>query len=406
MLFEKFKETSKEFWNEYFIYVSKAQEKGFIQSNGGTIFYPNMILCTDCNGYYISELIGASKKYNGLTLKTHKEKSINQYLSQFEDDGIPAEALFHLNASQNTFSAMCLTNSKIEKDVVERFPFLSTYQTFINREDGRGSLLTFGNEFKSCALLDSAIINKRDVVTRVKFILGLYIFSNKISRTDLIKELSTYVNQPELHGVHAYMGEEEQRKMIASQLQNTFLLHGIQETTIGEFIKLHPDIIKKAFDTDHFLYEPLLNWIEHDGTCEDSSINPDLLVRRKDGTYDIYDLKTALLNKARLTTPERRRRQFIHTIRDGIAQLGNYQEYFQYPKNAQHALEKYGIVVKNPNLVLIVGNMENFDAAEVSQAGRLLPNIQIIDYDTLCHLFMGPTVAHNTETEVPIPISE
>jgi hypothetical protein len=45
-------------------------------------------------------------------------------------------------------------------------------------------------------------------------------------------------------------------------------------------MNLHPEIIKTAFKPTDFKYEPLLEWIEHDGNREDTAINPDLLIKR------------------------------------------------------------------------------------------------------------------------------
>ena len=137
-------------------------------------------------------------------------------------------------------------------------------------------------------------------------------------------------------------------------------------------------------------YEPYLTWEEHDGTCEDVAINPDLLVRRDDGFFDIYDFKTALLDKSKITKASRSRRRFIDYVGEGISQLANYREYFSYPKNAALAKEKYGVEVKEPKLVLVVGSWENVDPVEVEQACRQYGDlVQVIDYDTICQMFIG-----------------
>ncbi|MNR29951.1 hypothetical protein D3C85_1473720 [compost metagenome] len=114
-----------------------------------------------------------------------------------------------------------------------------------------------------------------------------------------------------------------------------------------------------------------------------------MLVRRADGYYDIYDLKTAALAKKNITKGGRKRRRFIDYVEEGVAQLVNYEEYFSYPKNAEYAHKKYGVQCKEPKLVLIVGSWENSSIEEVQQARRRYPNIEIIDYDTFCHLFIG-----------------
>ncbi|KTC37098.1 hypothetical protein AO265_23265 [Pseudomonas sp. ABAC61] len=189
-------------------------------------------------------------------------------------------------------------------------------------------------------------------------------------------------------GVQA-VSDKDRRIILASQLQNLYLLPGLRETTIGEFLKLHPEIIKKAFDTQHFEYEPSLKWVEHDGFCTDNEINPDLLIKRKDGYYDICDLKTAKLEKNRITKADRSRRRFIDYVAEGVAQLANYREYFQYPKNAALAKEKYGVEIKNPRLILVVGNWDNFNEQEVAQACRQYENLEVIDYDTISQLYIN-----------------
>ena len=72
-----------------------------------------------------------------------------------------------------------------------------------------------------------------------------------------------------------------------------------------------------------------------------------------------------------------------------MSQLANYREYFRYEQNARHAKEKYGIEVKDPNLVLVVGSCENSDPDQVIQACRKYDNVYIMDCDTLCQIYIG-----------------
>ena len=85
----------------------------------------------------------------------------------------------------------------------------------------------------------------------------------------------------------------------------------------------------------------------------------------------------------------RKRRRFIDYVEEGVAQLANYEEYFTYPKNAEDAKEKYSVEVNKPKLVLVVGSWENSSQEEVTQALRRYPSVEIIDYDTFCHQFIG-----------------
>ena len=207
----------------------------------------------------------------------------------------------------------------------------------------------------------------------------------------MIDLLCYLTRDTDVHGVYTAYGDEE-ALLVSGQLQSMFLCPGLHETTIGEFIQQHPEVIKKAFNASGFVYEPYLKWIQHDGSVEDAAINPGLMVGREDGFYDIYDLKLTLLNKPSITKGGRSRRRFIDYVEEGISQLANYREYFEYAMNANHANQKYGIQVRDPRLVLVVGSFENSYPAQITQACRKYPDIQIIDFDTLCHMYIGTQV--------------
>lgn len=387
MIFEKFVSEVRDIWDRYLKYVSDMQSKGNLDSNGGSVLYPNILLVTNCAGFYIAELVGAVTEYQGLTLKRHKEKSIYRYLNQFDDS--EPDPCMHLDGAGIGFRFLCLAQEADFKAVAERFPSIELYGSKLNRIGGKGSVFSFGANFESCSIENCVLINRLDHLYRCKNILSAYIFKSSIAKPKLIEFFKTVLGNHEVKGVHTAQGKNEEQLYVAGQLQSMYLLPGLHETTIGEFLKSHPEIIRKAFKTEHFEYEPYLEWVEHDGTCADVAINPDLLIKRADGYYDIYDLKTAALAKKNITKGNRKRRRFIDYVEEGVAQLVNYKEYFVYPKNAEYAREKYGIQVTQPKLVLVVGSWENSSPEEVNQARRRYPEIDIIDYDTFCHLFIG-----------------
>jgi hypothetical protein len=181
--------------------------------------------------------------------------------------------------------------------------------------------------------------------------------------------------------------------LVAASLQNLYLSVGMGETTIGYILWDHAEILRGALKSNHIEFAPYLRWIEHDGTVEEEAIIPDFMAQREDGFFDIYDLKTAALDRRRITKGQRRRRRFIDYVEEGMAQLANYREYFSYAANAQFAADRYGIQVKSPKLTLIAGSMDNTDAGEVVEACRRYRDIALIDYDTLVQLFIGGAVA-------------
>lgn len=387
MVFEKFVTEIKAIWSQYLTYVSTMQANGNLDSNGGSVLYPNILLVTNCSGFYVAELIGATNEFNGLAVKRHKEKSIYRYLSQFDDS--EPDSLVHMDASNHGFRFLCLAQEADFEVLTNRFPSIELYGSRLNRTGGKGSVFSFGPNFESCSIENCVLVNRLDHLYRCRNILASYIFKNSVTKSTLVEFFKKGLGEKEVKGVHTVQDKPEEQLIVAGQLQSMYLFPGLHETTIGDFLKLHPDIIKSAFKTDHFEYEPYLKWLEHDGTCEDVAINPDLLVKRSDGYYDIYDLKTAALGKNNVTKGGRKRRRFIDYVEEGVAQLVNYEEYFSYPANAEHAKEKYNIEISEPKLVLVVGSWDNSSPEEVNQARRRYQNIEIIDYDTFCHLFIG-----------------
>jgi hypothetical protein len=114
-----------------------------------------------------------------------------------------------------------------------------------------------------------------------------------------------------------------------------------------------------------------------------------MIVRTRLGTWSIVDFKLPLLDKPGLTKGPRRRRRFVDAVGEGISQLANYAEYFSTPGNRNAAAEQFGESFENPDLVLVVGNFENYDLAEVEEAKRTYRPVEVIDYDSLVRLFVG-----------------
>lgn len=386
MLFDKFVDETRLWWSAYFREILRAQLEGKLDSNGGKIFYPNILLATNCSGYYVAEFIGASEKFDHLSVKIHKEKSIYRYLSQFDDR--KPDAIFNFDGANNGMRFLCLAQDADFDAIKDRFPQIEFYASKLNRVGGHGSTLDFGDNFVSCMIENCILVNRSENIYRCKSILSACIVKSTVDKTQLIDLFASTTHTNEAKGIHTAR-DADARLVVGEQLQSMFLFPNLRETTVGEFIMRHPDVVKKAFKTNHFEYEPYLEWLEHDGTCEDYAINPDLLVQREDGFYDIYDLKTALLERRSITKASRNRRRFIDYVEEGISQLANYREYFKYPENAALAKRKYGIEVNDPKLVLIVGSWENVDADEVNQACRKYKNVSVVDYDTLCHMFLG-----------------
>lgn len=388
MLPEKFIKLTSRVWNSYLQHVQDLSNKGQLACRDGRILlYPNIILYAVTKEHFIVELIGANKTFQKIVLRKHAETSIDRYLNQFSD--IPGNGLLHIDLTGMNIKNMCLSHASDLQSLEDRFPMVKLFGTNIIKPEGSGSVLSVGSNCEFTTLDNCILVNRESLAFRVKHILHMGIIKRNLTerRHKEIMEQILSVNQ--VKGAHSCLIGTEEDYIVAGQLQNLYLSPKLRETTIGEFLKTHPQIVKRGFAAKNFVYEPTLPWIEGPPENKDREINPDLLVQRSDGFYDIYDLKTAALDKKKITKGKRCRRRFIDYIQEGAAQLANYYEYFLYKKNCEYAKEKFNVQVNNPKLVLVVGNYDNVDQIEVQEACRQYDNITIIDYDTLTQFFLS-----------------
>ncbi len=391
MLFDEFVRSSARAWNSYFNNVSEQIKTGKTDIGNRRALFPTMLLCTKTDNYYIAELLGSSETFSSLVVKRHVEPNINRYFNLFdvsEDRGFT----FKLDHGEKTGLKDLILADRIDDEKVRsRFPFVQFQgNTVLTSVRGDQVPIFFGRNHGSAYFVECKLINTLDSAIRVKTILYAIVVNKGFTKQRYIDTLnSTLSDGSKVLGITAVNSEEAKRQIVAAQFSNIYLTNKLRETTIGEFLKAHPEILNMSLSTRRFITEPHLPWVEKGAGNGDGAINPDLLVERDDGFCDIYDLKTALLNKASLTKGTRSRRRFIDYVQEGISQLANYKEYFEFEKNRAVAFQKYAVKVSNPNLVLVVGSYENVNPNEIAEASRLLQNFAIIDYDTLMQLFFN-----------------
>lgn len=386
MQFEEFSKITLSFWRERLSLVHKMVKVKAGLEHLYKATYPSMLLVTNCNGFFVAELVGCVEGYQGLTLKKLKSQSTHKYLSQFDDRKI--DPLMHLDVRKAVIRNCCLARELDEEKLKERFPALDLFGTKLIGGT-EGALLTFGNGFESLEMGECFLVNQRGSAYRCKYITALFMVAKNITSKDLkLLYKDACSNEQGMTAVRTRLRNDEVLT-VAGLFQNIYLAGGLHETTIGEFIKTHPDIIFKALSCTSFLQEKSFKWIKKPYDLDDGEIRPDLLVRRSDGCYDIYDLKTAALNEKNLIRGKSSRKRFIDYVHEGVAQLRNYAEYFKIPENAQYARDKHDVVVEDPKLVLIVGNWDNADPHEVARVVELYNDVTVIDYDTLCGLYVS-----------------
>jgi len=392
--FDEFCRAHTEVWDRYLSKVYSTIANGKAKLAEGVLLFPNMVLYTETDDHYLAEFFGASPKYKRMIPRRHKELSTLRYLYQFADmEGNP---LFAMNARNWLLKSLLLSRDIDINRVKERFGFnpYEDYPTRLRMTKEGGCLLSFGPEFQSCYLDNCLLVNTYEQIYRIKPILNLTVVSKAFATSDFIEDMkSKHVwpvqNTQELVGASYCPNRSASARILAGQFADLFLVPSLEERNIGKFLHKNPDFVRQALDCVDFLYEQRLEWQEGNLDSDQKYIQPDLLLKRADGYWDICDLKRPMLDKTKVTKGQQSRRRFIDYIQEGVAQLANYEHYFGFQANSAYARKRYGVLVAIPRLILVVGNYENVDISEVREAARMLkPNYAIIDYDTLNASFL------------------
>ncbi|WP_419246820.1 hypothetical protein [Serratia sp. NFX21] len=396
MEIERFAIICKKTLDQHFKKVKHADEHGYLVSQDGSngdIFYPTTILCAKTDEVFSVELVGASKTLKPLKIKKYSNLSFEKLISYY-DKVENSNSKFVFSGGKNSLSHIFLANNNEYIDEnQERFPITKKFATKIFGDDNVQNTFSFDVDFLTLSLTNMVIVTCKNNTFRARYIYEMLIFKNKIEEDELQQLLFEHLEFSKkgslIVGIQKIKTTSDLKDIQVSYLHNMILRNEIHETTIGDYLNENIDIILSTLGYTNAIYEPTLYWIDKTPDNTDSSINPDFLLQRKDGFYDICDLKKGLVNKRNLTKGERRRRRFIDAVNEGIAQLDNYAEYFTFEENAEYALEKYGIKTKNPLKVLMVGNLENTVDEEVKQALRGRSDLLVIDYDSVISMFLA-----------------
>ncbi|EKF65042.1 hypothetical protein B194_1995 [Serratia plymuthica A30] len=396
MEIEKFAITCKRALDRHFKKVKYAYDNGYLVSQDGSsadFFYPTTILCAKTEEVFSVELIGISKKIKPLKIKKYSNLSFDKLIS-YCDKVENSNAQFVFSGSIISLKHMLLTNDiEYLDEKQERFPIVSKFPTKIVGDENAQNLFAFDANLLTASFKDVVVVTCKNNTFRARYIYEMLIFKNKIEEEELqqllLEHLDFSKKGSSVFGAQKIKTTSDIKEVQVSYLHNMILRNEIHETTIGDYLNENIDIILSTLGYTDAIYEPTLYWIEKTPDNTDISINPDFLLQRKDGFYDICDLKKGLVNRKNLTKGERRRRRFIDAVNEGIAQLDNYAEYFTFEKNAEHASEKYEVKTRNPFKILIVGNLENTVDEEVKQALRGRSDLLVIDYDSIIYMFLA-----------------
>jgi hypothetical protein len=390
MKFERFCEVSKLLWDDYLSFL----RDGFKPTKNQVGFFPQFIIVSRYDQHWTVELLGAQPGFKELQLIVRKKcGTISDYFNQFKE--VEQRGAFHMHGAHTSTGQIVIAQGIDYFPALKRFPFLGLYETTFLVMNASGSLITFDDDFRNTLIHNCALLNKSSEAYRCKNILLLAVFRNDCTEIELKDFYDHFLKYGNTTGNRIGYGvrnasKDDESLLVASYLQNLYLADQIHETTIGAYLKDHSKVLLKAFNATSLVYEPYLKWIEHDGTIEAEAINPDFILRREDGSTVIIDLKLAKTEAKSLIKGKRSRRRPIDYVYEGITQLAHYSFYFTFDANREYMSKRYDVDVSDPELWLVVGSVENVDAAKMEQALQANRGIKIaiMDYDTLVFHFI------------------
>ena len=380
-----------EYLSDYFSQIWRAVDLNQIKPSPNRPFlYPSHLLVIESDEHFIIEIIGYRSDFStSLRVCMRRIKSTMDHFDQFATrDNKPALAI---DTGYLTLEGIVLCRTDENEKLISRLPVLrgfgQRYRLF--RADGTGSLISFGTNVQACVLKECFFVNANNGTNRLKMVNYGIVLGKQTDSRSILDLLQREFPPMSCHGVIEPCNELAEAMLVTGQLQSLYLSPTVHETTIGSFLTEHPQIITATLGARNHIYEPHLVWVQRPPGVEASAINPDMFVSRDDGFWDIVDFKTAALDRMSLTRGGHNRRRFVDYVYEGIAQLANYANYFEYPENRRYAEEKYGIRISAPNLFLIAGSMENYDPSHVLEALRAHTAVSIIDYDTIVQAYLA-----------------
>jgi hypothetical protein len=356
MLLDDFADVCLTTWDSYFRSLSQALKEGRLASVDGKIaLYPTMLVCTHAGDFHIAEFFGATEEYRGLQLFRRKQSSYAEYIGQFQDIDTSEPLLAYKDCIGMRVSNLTFRHALDIDEARRRFPALGRMGFEVVRVNSSSCLIHL-ESVRDISFQNTMFVHAQGPIYRGKYILELVVIDKRLTKsqlqTCLTEIIGANMNDNTPAGVIGCDPNETAAYEIAGHLQSLVLTPHLHETTIGQFFNQHPDLIAKAFNASDYRYEPSFPWLIKQEGNTDTAINPDLMIKREDGCFDIVDFKTALLAKKSLTKGERRRRRFIDAVNEGIAQLAHYADFFRVPEHQVYAKDAYGIELDNPGQYL------------------------------------------------------
>ncbi len=357
----------------------------------GLYSFPDFLRVGESPYHYVVELMGAQDIIDPALCQirrpkvTEKVGNVASFLNPGHRVGDAATALINMSAKENTLKNLTFAtqfdqtkfNKRINVPInTPHFQAKFKPETLIFVSQDADKLLfrdidlvqTKGPEIFFKRITTALVVKK----TITKEELSQWLISNRLAGPPL----------PDILGLNTSYSVDEEGfaiQLLSLTQQDT------GEDVIDTFIQKNANFFASALGYQKAINQPRLRIIDSTG-LDGEYLQPDYLMLRKDGTYDILDLKKSLIPN--VTVGKKTRIRFSAYVNELVSQLSGYKRYFSLQKNKEWAEKNLNISVStNPQLLGIVGNHNNFLRENVDLVQeQLQQNITILGYSEIIDL--------------------
>jgi len=168
-----------------------------------------------------------------------------------------------------------------------------------------------------------------------------------------------------------------------AEFQKLIIQNNLDERKdLQKYFERNPDFLYFGFKYQRIIPQVRL---PREGKCD---LIPDFLLEQvTDGFCDLLDIKLPSKN---ILVGKADRRAFSQEVNSAIAQVSEYRDYFDSPKNRQIIEEKYKIKVCKPRVLVLIGNASNIDVEELKKTrDRRKAEAEIVTYDDIINQMKG-----------------
>lgn len=374
-------------WVRHLDHSMKAQGKEFNDSFG----FGNYVLINKLENHFVIEIIGF-QEINQNPFFFVEDKPNNCDINFFINGGLKydnytgLEPIFKTENSNNheqlvNISHLLLSVAKIDNIVDVLFEDVSMYKNSIIKECCE---LPFHllEDTTNIFLNNISIISKADDIYSFRRHSATIIIEKSISVIDF-NSLLDKIFDCSTFDFNRLSGCKLKHQLI-SELKS-LAYHKVDETAIDKFIQLISDQFANSLGYKSAKSNIRLEIQNTAIGTEKKYLTPDFMMERKDGYFDILDLKLGLLNSD-FAFGDWTNSFFSRYGNSLIGQLNGYKRYFSNPENAQWAFKNLSIQINDPKLIGIAGNHNNFDRkiVDIALEGNIA-DFHLISYTELAN---------------------